>query len=107
MRDYLASLERMRALPHLTVLFGAHGPAIGYPRAKIEEYITHRLEREASILAALREGATTPALIVERVYRDVHPKAHGMAQRATLAHLEKLEADGLVRRLDQEHYQAL
>jgi ribonuclease/clavin/mitogillin len=96
MRDYLRSLERLRALPNLTVLFGAHGPAIGSPRAKIEEYIAHRLEREANILAAVREGAGKPAEIVARVYTDVHPKAHAMAERAVLAHLEKLEADNLV-----------
>ena len=96
MRDYLHSLESLRALPHLTVLFGAHGPAIGSPRAKIEEYIAHRLEREANILAAVREGAGTPAEIVARVYTDVHPKALPMAERAVLAHLEKLLADNLV-----------
>jgi glyoxylase-like metal-dependent hydrolase (beta-lactamase superfamily II) len=96
MRDYLRSLERLRSLPHLTVLFGAHGPAIGSPRAKIEEYIAHRLEREANILAAVREGAGTPAEIVARVYTDVHPKALPMAERAVLAHLEKLEADNLI-----------
>jgi glyoxylase-like metal-dependent hydrolase (beta-lactamase superfamily II) len=96
MRDYLDSLERMRALPHLTVLFGAHGAAMGNPREKIDEYIAHRMEREANILKAVREGARTPKEIVERVYTDVHPKAHAMAERAVLAHLEKLEADNLV-----------
>jgi glyoxylase-like metal-dependent hydrolase (beta-lactamase superfamily II) len=96
MRDYFATLERLRALPHLTVLFGAHGPAIGSPRARIEEYIAHRLEREANILAAIREGASSPVEIVARVYTDVHPKAHAMAERAVIAHLEKLEADNLV-----------
>jgi glyoxylase-like metal-dependent hydrolase (beta-lactamase superfamily II)/8-oxo-dGTP pyrophosphatase MutT (NUDIX family) len=96
MRDYLDSLERMRGLPHLTVLFGAHGPAVGNPREKIEEYIRHRLEREANILKAVREGATVPKEIVERVYTDVHPKAHAMAERAVLAHLEKLQTDNLV-----------
>jgi glyoxylase-like metal-dependent hydrolase (beta-lactamase superfamily II)/8-oxo-dGTP pyrophosphatase MutT (NUDIX family) len=96
MRDYLRSLERLRALPNLTVLFGAHGPAVGNPRVKIEEYIAHRMEREIKILAAVREGDDTPAKIVARVYTDVHPKAHAMAERAVLAHLEKLEADNLV-----------
>jgi ribonuclease/clavin/mitogillin len=104
MRDYLNSLERLRSLPHLTVLFGAHGPAIGSPRAKIEEYIAHRLEREAKILAAVREGARMPAEIVERVYTDVHPKAHVMAERAVLAHLEKLEADNLIAKRDDGCY---
>lgn len=96
MRDYLRSLERLRSLPHLTVLFGAHGPAIGSPRTRIEEYIAHRLEREANILAAVRAGASSPAEIVARVYTDVHPKAHAMAERAVVAHLEKLAADNLV-----------
>jgi glyoxylase-like metal-dependent hydrolase (beta-lactamase superfamily II) len=100
MRDYLASMERMRALPHLTVLFGAHGPAVGSPRAKIDEYIHHRLEREANILKAVDAGASRPKEIVERVYTDVHPKAHAMAERAVLAHLEKLETDNLITRTD-------
>ena len=34
MRDYLDSLERMRALPNLTVIFGGHGPAIANPYAE-------------------------------------------------------------------------
>ena len=96
MRDYLQSLERMRALPNLSVIFGGHGPAIGNPYSKIDEYISHRLEREANILEAVREGATTPAEIVARVYTDVSPKAHAMAERAVMAHLEKLEADGML-----------
>jgi ribonuclease/clavin/mitogillin len=106
MQDYLCSLERLRALPNLTVLFGAHGPAIGSPRAKIDEYISHRLEREAKILAAVREGACGTKEIVERVYTDVHPKAHAMAERAVLAHLEKLEADNLVAKRDDGCYVA-
>ena len=96
MRDYLDSLGRMRALPGLSVLFGGHGPAIANPYQKIDEYITHRRQREELILTAVRDGASTPREIVARVYTDVSPKAHGMAERAVLAHLEKLEADGLV-----------
>jgi len=96
MRDYLDSLERMRALPGLSVIFGGHGPAIGNPYAKLGEYIAHRLNREQNILQAVREGVTTPGGIVARVYTDVSPKAHAMAERAVLAHLEKLEAEGLV-----------
>jgi glyoxylase-like metal-dependent hydrolase (beta-lactamase superfamily II) len=96
MRDYLRSLERMRALPNLSVIFPGHGPAIANPYAKIDEYISHRQEREKHVLQAVREGATTAKEIVARVYTDVSPKAHAMAERAVLAHLEKLEADGLV-----------
>jgi glyoxylase-like metal-dependent hydrolase (beta-lactamase superfamily II)/8-oxo-dGTP pyrophosphatase MutT (NUDIX family) len=96
MREYLESLRTMRALPNLSVLFGGHGPAVANPYEKIDEYITHRQLREELILTAVREGATTPKAIVARAYQDVSPKAHAMAERAVLAHLEKLEADGLV-----------
>jgi len=96
MRDYLASLARMRALPNLSVLFGGHGPPIANPYDKIDEYITHRLLREEMILATVREGAATPKEIVARAYSDVSPKAYAMAERSVLAHLEKLIADGLV-----------
>ena len=93
MRDYLQSLERMRSLPGLSILLGGHGPAVATPYQKIDEYISHRLEREQNILAAVRAGATTPQEIVARVYTDVSPKAHAMAERAVLAHLEKLRED--------------
>ena len=97
MREYLESLARMRALPNLSVLFGGHGPPIANPYEKIDEYISHRLQREELILDAVRNGAATPNEIVARAYTDVSPKAHVLAERAVLAHLEKLEADGLVR----------
>ncbi len=96
MSDYLNSLRRMRALPNVTVLFPGHGPAVAQPHNKIDEYIGHRLEREAKILEAVRDGASTAKEIVARVYTDVSPKAHAMAERAVLAHLEKLEEDGMI-----------
>ncbi|HEY5883510.1 MAG TPA: MBL fold metallo-hydrolase [Pyrinomonadaceae bacterium] len=96
MRDYLQSLQRMRQLPDLSVIFGGHGPAMGNPYEKIDEYISHRLEREQSILRAINDGAATVKEIVARVYTDISPKAHPMAERAVLAHLEKLIEDGVL-----------
>jgi glyoxylase-like metal-dependent hydrolase (beta-lactamase superfamily II)/8-oxo-dGTP pyrophosphatase MutT (NUDIX family) len=97
-RDYLASLERCRALPRLVALFGGHGPAVGSPAAKLDEYVEHRLKREREILAAVVAGAATPPEIVARAYTDVPAKMHALAERAVTAHLLKLEEDGLVRR---------
>ena len=96
MRDYLNSLQRMRSLPNLSVLFGGHGPAVATPYQKIDQYISHRLERERNILQAVRNGITDPKDIVAAVYTDVNPKAYAMAERAVLAHLEKLREDGKV-----------
>jgi glyoxylase-like metal-dependent hydrolase (beta-lactamase superfamily II)/8-oxo-dGTP pyrophosphatase MutT (NUDIX family) len=97
-RQYLATLERYRRLPRLVALFGGHGPAVGSPAAKVEEYIEHRLKRERDILAAVRAGASTPAEVVARAYADVPARMRALAERAVLAHLEKLEEDGLVAR---------
>jgi endoribonuclease LACTB2 len=104
MCDYFDSLKRMRALPNISVLFGGHGPAIANPYQKIDEYITHRLQREELILAAVRNGAATPREIVAQAYADISPQAHAMAERAVAAHLEKLEADGLVVRAAPNEY---
>jgi ribonuclease/clavin/mitogillin len=98
MREYLDSLRRMRALLNLSVIFGGHGPAIANPYTKLDQYISHRLEREQNILQAIREGATTAQAIVARVYTDVSLKAHAMAEQAVLAHLEKLIDEGLVQK---------
>lgn len=94
MIDYLKSLERMRALPGLTILFGGHGPAMINPYPKIDEYLNHRREREARILEAFQSGIKEPSEIVAAVYTDVSPKAYAMAERSVIAHLEKLTAEG-------------
>jgi glyoxylase-like metal-dependent hydrolase (beta-lactamase superfamily II)/8-oxo-dGTP pyrophosphatase MutT (NUDIX family) len=104
MRDYFGSLEKMRAIPNLSVIFGGHGPAIANPYAKIDEYISHRLDREQRILQAVRDGAATPKEIVAGVYTDVSPKAHAMAERAVLAHLEKLVEDKLVEKSGPDQF---
>jgi glyoxylase-like metal-dependent hydrolase (beta-lactamase superfamily II)/8-oxo-dGTP pyrophosphatase MutT (NUDIX family) len=104
MRDYLQSLGRMHALPNLSVIFGGHGPAIANPYRKIDEYISHRLDREQKILEAVRHHASTPKDIVAQVYTDVSPKAHAMAERAVLAHLEKLIEDNKVRMSGSEEF---
>jgi endoribonuclease LACTB2 len=98
MIEYLRSLERMRAIPGLTILFGGHGPAIITPYEKIDEYINHRLDRETRILEAFCSGIKEPAEIVGAVYTDVSTKAYAMAERAVIAHLEKLQAEGRLRK---------
>ena len=107
MRDYLRSLERLLALPRLTVLLSAHGPAIANARARISDYIAHRLAREREILAAVRDGVASPAEIAARVYADLPAAARALAERSVLAHLRKLVADGLLAQVDHDRYVAL
>ena len=100
MRQYYESLHRLLALPKLSSLFPAHGPAIGSAREKLEEYVEHRTMRENKILAAVEAGASLPREIVEAAYTDVNPAMYGLAERSTLAHLEKLEEEGRVSRFN-------
>ena len=50
--DYLASLERLRALD-LAVVYPAHGAPIEDPAAALDRYRAHRLERIEQVRAAL------------------------------------------------------
>jgi glyoxylase-like metal-dependent hydrolase (beta-lactamase superfamily II)/8-oxo-dGTP pyrophosphatase MutT (NUDIX family) len=107
MQQYFDSLNRLLRLPRLASLFGGHGPAIGSARHKIEEYISHRQMREDRILEAVRAGASTPAEIVEVAYTDVSPSMYWLAERSTVAHLERLVANGLVSQIDNGFYKSL
>jgi glyoxylase-like metal-dependent hydrolase (beta-lactamase superfamily II) len=92
MATYLESLRRMQALP-VTALFPAHGPVMANAKAKIQEYLDHRLERERRIFEAWQGGKRLLGDIVKEVYTDVPPAMHGLAERSVLAHLEKLRED--------------
>src|SRR4029077_1603214 len=93
MATYFDSLRRMLALP-VTALFPAHGPVIANAKAKIQEYLDHRIQREKTILAAWRRGIREPSMIVKAVYTDVPPPMHALAERSVIAHLEKLKTEG-------------
>ena len=67
------------------------------PAPFIDAFIEHRLEREAQVLAAVRDGVALIPDMVRRLYVGVNEKLYRAAGRSVLAHLVKLEADGLVR----------
>jgi len=96
MRQYFDSLHRLLALPKLSSLFPAHGPAIGSATHKLNEYVLHRTMRENKIFDAVKTGAELPQDIVAAAYTDVSPAMWGLAERSTIAHLEKLEEEGRV-----------
>ena len=61
---------------------------------RLRALVSHRLEREAKVLAALGLAPRTPAELVPVVYTDVKPELWSWAERSLLAHLVKLEAEG-------------
>ena len=97
MAAYIDSLRRLRELGAEAILPG-HGPVVWDPRAKLDEYIEHRLEREQLVLGALAAGARTRDELLDTAWADVDFEAAPYlryAAAATLeAHLEKLEEEG-------------
>lgn len=94
---YLRSLRRMLDLDPGTIYPG-HGPVVLRARAKLEEYLVHRGEREQEIRSVLVDGARTIQQIVAAVYAAYPPDVHPLAARSVLAHLLKLEREGKVTR---------
>src|SRR5258708_2697956 len=95
MVDYMASLARVRDLDAAVILPG-HGPAIESPRAYLESYIRHRLDREARVLAALGPDPRITPQILPAAYDDTPEAMYPIAVRSLVAHLEKLAAEGKV-----------
>ncbi len=101
MIDYLASLARLAAWPSPRLL-PAHGPVIEDGPGKLHGYIAHRGMREARVVAALRDagGAAAASALVAVAYADTPAPLWPLAQRSLLAHLVKLERDGIATRTD-------
>ncbi len=95
--DYLHSLQRVLALEPARLL-PAHGPTIEDPRHVIDEYLDHRHKREVQVIGALEAGVGDVDRIAARIYRGLNPELTPVARQSVLAHLEKLEEDGLARR---------
>ena len=91
--DYMASLERLLAEAPRAI-YPAHGPRIADGRAKILEYIAHRREREAQILAALAAGVALIPEMVRRIYAGYPESLHAAAAMSVASHLRKLEREG-------------
>jgi glyoxylase-like metal-dependent hydrolase (beta-lactamase superfamily II) len=100
MAAYLDSLRRLLELD-LDAICPGHGPVVWEPRAKLEEYLAHRLERERLVVQALEAGLFSRDEVLERAWSDVDLDAGPylrMAAGLTLdAHLEKLSAEGRLR----------
>lgn len=95
MATYLASLQRMRSV-RSAWLAPAHGHAIEDARARIDEYLQHRRDRERQILRSVRHEPTTIPRLVARLYPDLVEALVPVAQRQVHAHLLKLRDEGAV-----------
>jgi glyoxylase-like metal-dependent hydrolase (beta-lactamase superfamily II) len=94
MRDYLASLRRLQAMP-VSALAPGHGAVIDDAQAEIARVVAHRLQRESKLVAALSaRGAATLDELLPEVYADVPVSLHEWARYSLHAHAIKLVEDG-------------
>lgn len=100
MNDYLNSLDLLHQLcaeHHIQFILPAHGYVMGGPGTEAADTITrlktHRLQREAKVMAAMQanpQGTLDDWLAV--VYSDVPPRMWPVAKRSLMAHVARLEA---------------
>lgn len=96
MAAYLESLESLKKL-RLKRIAPAHGYVIEEPKVIVQEYIDHRLAREAEILKALGKDTMRVEDVVASVYGEVDEDIAELAANNVLAHLIKLRSDGKVK----------
>jgi glyoxylase-like metal-dependent hydrolase (beta-lactamase superfamily II) len=113
LRDYLTSLQLVRALPDARLL-PAHGPTTDSTHARVEALLGHHEERLAATAKAVANGASTAFEVANALTWTRHRRAFDdldmfnqiMAVHETMAHLEVLAergglnrsvADGIVR----------
>jgi glyoxylase-like metal-dependent hydrolase (beta-lactamase superfamily II) len=109
LRDYLASLAKVRALPDMTLL-PAHGPVTSSSHQRVDELVAHHDVRLAQSLAAVQGGARTAYEVArelpwtrrDRRFEELHAFDAVLACFETLAHLELLALRGDLARVDGE-----
>jgi len=102
MSAYMESLAKLAARGKADRLYlPGHGPRLPEPHAYVSALAAHRREREAMVLEALRKagpGTTAEALVPPVYGPELDPRLVRGAARSLLAHLLKLEREGLVAR---------
>lgn len=94
---YLASLQKMA-----TAVGGkgypGHGHVVGNVKAKAEEYMAHRAQREREVLDVVgrseEDGGLTLMEMVKVIYKDVPENLHLPASKGVSQILEKLQGEG-------------
>lgn len=96
LREYLHSLERIRAL-NPAVIHPAHGPSFHEPQVTIDRYVHHRMERIEQVVSALAQGPSSAEALVDKVYGpQLDRRLRRYAESAVEAYLAYLAAGGRV-----------
>jgi hydroxyacylglutathione hydrolase len=96
MAKYMATLERLRKM-RLSRIAPGHGDVIDEPRARIDDYLQHRRQREKQVLALVKkQGPIRITAIVAALYPDTPEPLLPVAASQVHAHLVKLRAEAKV-----------
>jgi len=71
---------------------------------KLDEYITHRLNREEEIVEVFKKSETplTPRQIVEIIYAKYPKQLWSAAEHGVILHLVKLEDEGVIKKVSSD-----
>ncbi len=93
MAAYMSSLELLLQRDD-AVYWPTHGPCIDEPKALVEAFIAHRLEREQQILSCIDQGTQSISEMVPMMYKDTPEFMYPAAARSVLAAIENLVKKG-------------
>jgi len=94
MAGYLRALTRLGLRDDFSVLCPGHGPVVDDPQAKLDQYISHRLDRERRVLNALSGGKRSVDELLDEVWADAPAHLRPAATVTLAAHLDKLDDEG-------------
>jgi glyoxylase-like metal-dependent hydrolase (beta-lactamase superfamily II) len=97
MADYLDSLRTLVARDQDRLYLPGHGPAKADPQRFARAFLTHRQMREKAVLQHIRSGERRIIDVVKKVYSGIDEKLHIAASLSTLAHVEHLIEQDLVK----------
>jgi glyoxylase-like metal-dependent hydrolase (beta-lactamase superfamily II) len=96
--DFLATLERFRALPDDCLVLPSHGRPFRGLHGRIDQLVAHHAERLEATLAACAQPATVAEVIPHLFHRELDTHQLQFAIGESLAHLNYLLAEGRLRR---------
>jgi glyoxylase-like metal-dependent hydrolase (beta-lactamase superfamily II) len=101
---YVQTMEKfLRYQPE--VIYPGHGAVVKHPKAKLQELIDHRREREKQIVGLLQSGPKRVEELLKTIYEEVAERIQDMARNQIRSHLIKLEREGRVTATAEDTYQ--
>ena len=85
---------RLRRREDFSVICPGHGPVVWEAKAKLQEYLEHRAERERALLLALDDGRRSVRELLDAAWPEVPLPLRGAARATLAAHLDKLGSEG-------------